>query len=60
MKESIRLQLEQQQKNTVMTQWVDGVKKDFCTPGKVKYQSGYAPSPDPCLAITSSTPTATT
>ena len=59
-KDSIRLQLEQQNKNNVMTKWVDGVKKDFCKPGKVKYQAGFAPSPDPCLAITSSTPTATT
>jgi parvulin-like peptidyl-prolyl isomerase len=57
-KESIRLQLEQQQKNTVMTQWVDGVKKDFCTPGKVKYQAGFKPTPDPCLSVT--TPTQTT
>ena len=54
---SIRLQLEQQQKNTVMTKWVDDVKKNFCKPGKVKYQAGFAPSPDPCLAITSSTAT---
>jgi parvulin-like peptidyl-prolyl isomerase len=57
-KESIRLQLEQQQKNTVMTQWVDGVKKDFCKPGKVKYQAGFKPNPDPCLSVT--TPTQTT
>ena len=54
---SIRLQLEQQEKNTVMTKWVDDVKKEFCKPGKVKYQAGFAPSPDPCLAITSSTAT---
>jgi parvulin-like peptidyl-prolyl isomerase len=57
-KESIRLQLEQQQKNTVMTQWVDGVKKYFCKPGKVKYQAGFKPTPDPCLSVT--TPTQTT
>jgi foldase protein PrsA len=57
-KESIRLQLEQQQKNTVMTQWVDGVKKDFCKPGKVKYKAGFKPTPDPCLSVT--TPTQTT
>ena len=57
-KKSIRLQLEQQQKNTVMTKWVDGVKKDFCKPGKVKYQAGFKPTPDPCLSVT--TPTATT
>jgi parvulin-like peptidyl-prolyl isomerase len=57
-KQSIRLQLEQQQKNTEMTKWVDGVKKDFCAPGKVKYQAGFKPTPDPCLTVTA--PTATT
>jgi len=56
-KESIRLQLEQQQKNTAMTNWVNDVKKEFCKPGKVKYQSGFQPTPDPCLSITSSTTT---
>jgi parvulin-like peptidyl-prolyl isomerase len=56
-KDSIRLQLEQQQKNTVMTNWVNDVKKEFCKPGKVKYQPGYAPTPDPCLAVTATTAT---
>jgi parvulin-like peptidyl-prolyl isomerase len=40
-KESIRQQLLQQQKNTAMTAWVNKVKKDFA--GKVHYQAGYAP-----------------
>jgi parvulin-like peptidyl-prolyl isomerase len=40
-KESIRQQLLQQQKNTAMTTWVNKVKKDFA--GKVHYQAGYAP-----------------
>ena len=58
-KKSIRLQLEQQQKNTVMTKWVDGVKKDFCKPGKVTYKAGFKPTPDPCLSVTTP-PTQTT
>jgi foldase protein PrsA len=56
-KDQIRLQLEQQQKNTAMTNWVNGVKKEFCKPGKVKYEAGYTPTPDPCLSLTSSTTT---
>jgi len=40
-KESIRQQLLQQNKNNAMTKWVDKVKKDFS--GKVHYQAGYAP-----------------
>ena len=40
-KESIRQQLLQQQKNEAMTKWVNKVKKDFA--GKVHYQAGYAP-----------------
>jgi parvulin-like peptidyl-prolyl isomerase len=56
-KDSIRLQLVQQQKNTAMTNWVNGVKAEFCKPGKVKYQSGFQPTPDPCLSLASSTTT---
>jgi parvulin-like peptidyl-prolyl isomerase len=56
-KDSIRLQLAQQQKNTVMTNWVDDVKKEFCKPGKVKYEPGFQPTPDPCLSLTSTTST---
>jgi parvulin-like peptidyl-prolyl isomerase len=60
LKASIRQQLEQQQKNDAMTKWVDDAKKDFCSGGKIKYQPGYAPSPDPCIAVTASTATTTT
>ena len=56
-KASIRQQLEQQQKNAAMTKWVDGVKKKFCAPDKIKYAPGYQPNPDPCLAVTSATST---
>jgi parvulin-like peptidyl-prolyl isomerase len=59
-KASIRQQLEQQQKNEAMTTWVDGVKKDDCKGGKVKYAPGYAPNPDPCVAVTAATSTTST
>lgn len=59
-KASIRQQLQQQQKNQAMTIWVDGVKKDYCKAGKVKYAPGYAPNPDPCVAVTGATSTTST
>jgi hypothetical protein len=56
-KDSIRQQLEQQKKNEVMTKWVEDIKGTFCKPGKIKYAPGYAPSPDPCVAVTGATST---
>ena len=53
---SIRQQLEQQRKNEAMTKWVEGTKKTYCG-GKIKYQVGYQPNPDPCASVTSSTST---
>ena len=55
---SIKQQLGQQRKNDKMTKWLDDTKKNYCG-GRIKYQVGYAPSPDPCAALTSSTPTTT-
>jgi parvulin-like peptidyl-prolyl isomerase len=42
------------QKNAFMTTWVDTTQKSYCHGGKIKYQAGYAPSPDPC-AVTNTT-----
>jgi hypothetical protein len=42
-----------------MTDWVTQTTKDFCSGSKVKYQTGYQPSPDPC-ASTSTTNATTT
>ena len=53
---SIKQQLEQQQKNEIMTKWVDQKKKDYCK-SRIKYQVGYAPNPDPCTSITAATTT---
>ena len=52
--ESIRGQLLQSKKTTAMTNWVNGVKKDFAK--KVAYQAGYTPA----STSTTSTPTTTT
>jgi parvulin-like peptidyl-prolyl isomerase len=54
-KASIRQQLEQQKKNEVMTTWINGMQKSFCKPGRIKYQPGYSPTPDPCAQFTSTT-----
>lgn len=55
--DSIRQQLLQTKKNQVMTDWVNKVEKDYCGGSQVKYQTGYAPSPDPCTTLTASTAT---
>jgi foldase protein PrsA len=55
-KNQIRQTLEQQKKNSVSRTWIQDTAKEFCKPGKVKYEPGFAPNPDPCLSITASTP----
>jgi foldase protein PrsA len=54
---SIRQQLEQQKKNEKITKWLEETKKGYCG-GKIKYQIGYQPSPDPCATLTGATSTA--
>jgi parvulin-like peptidyl-prolyl isomerase len=56
-KDSIKQQLEQQQKNEKMTKWVEDTKKDYCGNSKIKYQVGYQPNPDPCASVTTSSST---
>jgi parvulin-like peptidyl-prolyl isomerase len=53
---SIKQQLEQQRKNDKVTKWLEDTKKDYCG-GKIKYQVGYTPNPDPCATLTGSTST---
>ena len=55
---SIKQQLEQQQKNELMTKWVDQKKKDYCK-SRIKYQVGYEPNPDPCASVNAGTTTTT-
>jgi len=52
--QSIKLQLEQQRKNEVMTKWVEDKKKHYCKSG-IKYQVGYEPNPDPCASVSGAT-----
>jgi foldase protein PrsA len=58
--ETIRAQLEQQDKNQQMTDWVSKTTKSFCNGGRIKYQAGYEPNPDPCTALATATNTTTT
>jgi parvulin-like peptidyl-prolyl isomerase len=53
---SIKQQLEQQRKNDKMTKWLEDTKKDYCN-GRIKYQVGYQPNPDPCASLTSTAST---
>jgi parvulin-like peptidyl-prolyl isomerase len=54
---SIKQQLLQQDKNQAMTDWVSSLTKSFCSGSKIKYQVGYAPTPDPCAATTTNATT---
>ena len=51
----IQTLLIQQKKNTLMTTWVNNLQKSYCSGGQIKYQVGYAPSPDPCAATNTTT-----
>src|SRR6476469_7594372 len=50
---TIQQQLKQQKQNQAMTDWVSSLSKSFCSGKKIKYQVGFAPSPDPCASTTS-------
>jgi parvulin-like peptidyl-prolyl isomerase len=54
---SIKQTLLQQKKNQAMTDWVTSLTKSFCSGSKIKYQVGFAPSPDPCAATTTAATT---
>jgi foldase protein PrsA len=58
--ETIRAQLEQQDRNQEMTDWVTKITKTYCKGGKIKYQAGYQPTPDPCASLATATNTTTT
>jgi parvulin-like peptidyl-prolyl isomerase len=57
---TIRAQLEQQNRNQQMSNWVARITKQFCSSGKIKYQVGYQPNPDPCTSLATATNTTTT
>jgi foldase protein PrsA len=56
---TIRQQLLQEKRNTEMTDWLTEVSKDYCTSGRIKYQVGFQPNPDPCAQYTATTTTTT-
>jgi len=58
--ETIRAQLEQQDRNQEMTDWVTKITKTYCNGGKIKYQVGYQPTPDPCTSLATATNTTAT
>ena len=53
-KASIKAQLVQTKRQTEMTSWVDDTRKDFCD-GKLAFQAGFKPSPDPCSKSSTTT-----
>lgn len=57
---SIKETLLQQDQNNTITQWQNDLSKSYCKSSKIKYQIGYAPTTDPCTALTTSTATTTT
>jgi foldase protein PrsA len=58
--DTIRAQLEQQDRNQEMTDWVSKITKSYCKGGKIEYQAGYQPSPDPCTSLATATSTTDT
>jgi parvulin-like peptidyl-prolyl isomerase len=55
---TISSQLKQQAQNSEMTKWVNGISRTYCK-GKISYQAGYKPNPDPCASLTTPAPTTT-
>jgi parvulin-like peptidyl-prolyl isomerase len=56
-KESIRQQLLSTKRNESMTTWVEDLREEFCD-GKMSYQVGFKPTPDPCAENAQGTATA--
>jgi hypothetical protein len=50
---TIKQTLLQQKKNQALSEWASKLTKHYCGDSRVKYQAGYAPSPDPCASTTS-------
>jgi foldase protein PrsA len=56
-KTKIAATLSSTSKNTYMNNWVKNLEKGYCTGSKIRYATGYTPSPDPCDSLTSSSTT---
>jgi parvulin-like peptidyl-prolyl isomerase len=48
----IKQTLLQQKQTTAVNDWATSLTKSYCSDSKIKYQTGYAPSQDPCAATT--------
>ena len=57
---TIKSSLLQQAKSDAINAWSTKIEKQFCSGSRIKYQVGYQPNPDPCVALTTSTNTTTT
>jgi parvulin-like peptidyl-prolyl isomerase len=55
--ETIRQTLLQEDQNDAITEWASNLAKKICTDGKIEYQIGYTPNPDPCAQYTAPTTT---
>jgi foldase protein PrsA len=56
---SIRKTLVASKQQQTASDWMTKISKSYCSGGKISFQSGYTPSPDPCTTINSSNPTTT-
>ncbi len=56
---AIKQQLLTQNQNQATTDWATALSKSFCSGSKIKYQVGYAPTPDPCAATATTNATTT-
>jgi parvulin-like peptidyl-prolyl isomerase len=56
---TIRAQLAQEKRNDAMTEWLTDATESVCD-GRISYQVGYTPNPDPCVQLASLTSSSTT
>ena len=54
---SIRQTILQAQKNAAVQDYASKLQKSYCSGSKIKYESGYQPSPDPCTVTTTNATT---
>jgi parvulin-like peptidyl-prolyl isomerase len=54
---SIRQSMLQTAKSAAVTDFATNLTKSYCSGSKIKYQTGYAPSPDPCTVTTTNATT---
>jgi parvulin-like peptidyl-prolyl isomerase len=55
--DQIRQQLLQTKKQDAVNTWAKDIQKSYCKDSRIKYQTGFQPSPDPCAEPASTTST---